>query len=125
MDTTVIDLSLISNSNVGVEVWHNDLREHIVTTNKGNIRLTFDLHQANNTFIIKNTSNEEITIDYIKIFGLGEAKLKYLGIVTSNELVYPGHIIAAGSSWALEYKYPVFSWLHKILNFGWIIGKND
>lgn len=29
------------------------------------------------------------------------------------------------STWILEYEYPVFSWIHKMLNYGWLIKEDN
>lgn len=41
----------------------------------------------------------------------------------SNEIVK--HAVIENGVWALKYEYPVFSWLHKILNHGWLLKEDN
>lgn len=35
------------------------------------------------------------------------------------------HATIENGIWTLEYEYPVFSWLHKILNHGWLLKEDN
>ena len=41
----------------------------------------------------------------------------------SNEIVKQA--TDENSIWTLKYEYPVFSWLHKILQHGWLLKEDD
>lgn len=51
-------------------------------------------------------------IEYLTMYELGQDKIKLLGKWQDN-------------GWILEYEYPVFTWLHKVLNHGWLIKEDD
>jgi hypothetical protein len=35
------------------------------------------------------------------------------------------HATTENGVWSLKYEYPVFSWLHKILNHGWLLKEDN
>lgn len=35
------------------------------------------------------------------------------------------HATVENGIWTLKYEYPVFSWLHKILNHGWLLKEDN
>lgn len=41
----------------------------------------------------------------------------------NNEIVK--HATNEDGIWTLKYEYPVFSWLHKILNHGWLLKEDN
>ena len=41
----------------------------------------------------------------------------------NNEIVK--HATIEDGIWTLKYEYPVFSWLHKILNHGWLLKEDN
>ena len=93
------------NYNNIIEITHNDLKLYqgeLVSTK------TFEIKKCkeNNTLVIKNIMYEQV-LD-ICMFELGENKLKHLLKYENNRAI-------------LHYSYPVFPWLHKELNFGWIV----
>lgn len=120
----VIDISLTSSCNVPVELYHNDQFLQVVETNSGTVRINADLCDNKNKFTINNTSTVEITIDSLAMYSLGSNNLKYLGVIKNADMQYNGHIISGGSVWELTYTYPVFTWLHKTLHFGWLLEPN-
>jgi hypothetical protein len=62
-----------------------------------------------NEFTIEGVDYQVIDIE---MFGMG-----------SGELIK--HAIIENNTWKLKYEYPVFSWLHKILNHGWLLKEDD
>lgn len=69
---------------------------------------SFEIEKCNehNTLSIEGVNIEDI--DNLSMFDLGHNKLKQL--LQHNESVY-----------ILNYKFPVFPWLHQTLNFGWLV----
>jgi len=43
--------------------------------------------------------------------------------IGNGELVK--HAKTENGIWKLQYEYPVFSWLHKILNHGWLLKEDN
>lgn len=120
----VIDIAVSSDTTTEIEIYHNNLLVQNMHTNSLPVRIHIDLCNNTNTFTIKNISDQEIAINHFSMFNLGNDKLKYLGTVNNGESTYFGHIITPGASWSMQYNYPVFSWLHTTLNFGWLIQSN-
>lgn len=54
----------------------------------------------------------EFTLLELTMFNLGADELYKIGKYKKN-------------SWILNYEYPVFSWLHKTLDHGWLIKKDN
>lgn len=117
----VIDIALSSGATTEIEIYHNDLLVQTMTTNSLPVRIHINLCNDTNTFTIKNISDQEIAIDHFSMFNLGNNKLKYLGVINNGANTYRGHILDANTTWTIQYNYPVFSWLHTTLNFGWLI----
>ena len=61
-----------------------------------------------NTFTIEGS---EFSVTAISMFDMGYKELVGLGVYDNNK-------------WTLEYEYPVFTWLHKQLNHGWLLNKD-
>jgi hypothetical protein len=59
------------------------------------------------------------------MFDMGGDKLVYQGVCYNQENIYQSQDIPPGASWVIEYSYPVFSWLHKTLNFGWLVAPDN
>lgn len=102
----VITLSFDNrNHDTIVEIVHNDLK--LYQGELPHIK-TFEIKECkeNNTLVIKNVVYGQV-LD-VCMFGLGENKLKHLLKYENNRVI-------------LHYSYPVFPWLHRKLNFGWIV----
>ena len=86
--------------------------------------LTLDVkcHFGINNFYIMNQGNVPVLVNSVAMFDLGADKLVYHGQITdSNNQCYKSQEIAPNAVWNLEYRYPVFTWLHKTLEHGWIL----
>lgn len=119
----VIDITLISSGpEITVEVYHNDTLIKTLITNTGTHRLSIDTEPGSNKLTLVHRSQYNVEIGDLSMFDLGSGKLKYLGkFTTCDNRSWTSHVIEPNGSWNLNYQYPVFSWLHKTLNFGWLI----
>jgi len=116
----IVDIKL---NNIGIDVliYHNNNLAATIPADGNKHRIQLET-QLENTLMLKHNSDQSVEIESIEMFSLGKEKLRYFG--TFNDATgqsYQSHVIAAGGNWTLDYKYPVFSWLHKVLNFGWLI----
>ena len=118
----VIDLTLTwPHDDCQFQICHNgQIIDHdFVQGEAGRIKVDT---QSQNCLVISNTGQCDLIIDQILMFDLGRDKLKYLGWHHDpNGQIYHSHVIVPGGNWRLSYQYPVFSWLHKTLDFGWLI----
>jgi hypothetical protein len=69
---------------------------------------------------------DEITVDCVsgrnELVIKGNVSIESITMFDSSELV---HLLEkTDDGYMLIYEYPVFSWIHKKLNYGWLI-KND
>jgi hypothetical protein len=64
--------------------------------------------------------DKDISIKWISMFDIGREKLVYQG-QCHNQTVYQSQTIIKNTLWTLEYQYPIFTWLHKTLQHGWLI----
>lgn len=87
-------------------------------------RFTVDT-QPNNILCINNLGNCTVHIKTISMFDIGKDKLVYQGICQDQGNSFQSQDIPPGGSWTLDYTYPVFSWLHKTLNFGWLVAPDN
>lgn len=119
----VIDISLsCKEHDVEVNLYHNQTLIQKLTANQGSVRINIDATNISNTLTIAHKSKYNVVVDSISMFEMGHSKLKYLGIYTSKDnRSWSSHIIEPDGTWKLTYQYPVFSWLHKTLNLGWLI----
>lgn len=83
-----------------VSIYHND---QLVTTEEVSC-----VYGKN----ILRVEGKDFTINELSMFGIGNDILYKLG----------KH---QGDYWFLEYEYPVFSWLHKTLQHGWLLKEDN
>jgi len=108
-----LDLSTVA------KVYHNQQLLASITTSGV---YTFDIEsdQTKNVFWI--TTNGITTLNYLTMFDMGRDKLVYYGICKTDDLEYQSQEINSGQHWRLEYTMPVFTWLHYVLQHGWLVG---
>jgi len=97
----IIEFDITANGSVivehnGVVIDYNDL-------------VTVECVKGKN--IITITGND-FTVQSISMYGLGKNQLAKIAKKENG-------------TWRLEYQYPVFSWLHKILQHGWLLKEDD
>ena len=100
-----------------VLIYHNDV---LVSSVEGDCSLILSTQPVNKLCIF-NTSNHVVHVKTISMFELGKDKLVYNGLCYDNDNVYQSQDIVPNAKWILEYEYPVFAWLYKTLNFGWLV----
>jgi hypothetical protein len=116
----IVDIQL-SNADSSVNVIHNNEIVAVVPADGCSHRVTLSTVDKN-TLILEHHSAHTVEIVSIAMFDMGHDRLKYLGMFNdANGSVYQSHLIAPGGKWVLEYQYPVFTWLHKVLHLGWLI----
>lgn len=105
----IITISFKNQNDKHIEIWHNG-----VAIYQGKIFLSKTFHIKNcereNSLVIKNIEHSEL--NHVCMFELGKDKLKNMATYDHNQIV-------------LNYEFPVFPWLHKKLDFGWIIKTID
>lgn len=118
----VIDIELTCDEScTEVEVHHNDQLMKTVFSGQGITRLIFDT-TTDGVLTLKHKGLYNVHIVNFSIFELGNDKLRYLGVYTNNKgQSWNSHVIEPEGQWSLSYQYPVFSWLHRTLNLGWLI----
>jgi hypothetical protein len=101
-----------------IEIYHNG--QLITTESLGQYQLELTT-QTSNVLSVVNVGSSLIHVKSIAMFDMGHDKLVYLGLCHDSNSSYQSQDIRPGVQWQLEYSYPVFSWLHKTLNYGWLI----
>lgn len=89
-------------------VTHN---EPIVIKHNGNVIDNNELECEYGTNVL-TIEGVDYHVNDITMFDMG-----------SNEIVKQA--TDENSIWTLKYEYPVFSWLHKILQHGWLLKEDD
>lgn len=103
-----------------VEVKHNGHTVATVTTTS--VRLELETVPGQNNFELIYSGTESAKLKSITMFDLGKDKLKYFGTYTDAQgQSYMSQDLYPNGRWLLVYEYPVFTWLHKTLDFGWLI----
>ncbi len=115
MNIVNIELDAVPES---VAIYHNG--QLITTEATISYKLQLDTID-NNTLCVSNLGSKNIHVKSISMFDMGHDKLVYLGLCHDGNRCYQSQDVAPGVNWKLEYQYPVFSWLHEKLNFGWLI----
>ena len=101
-----------------VEIYHNG---QLITTEPSSQYQLELATQPCNVLSVVNVGSSLIHVKSISMFDMGHDKLVYLGMCHDSNSSYQSQDIRPGVQWKLEYSYPVFSWLHKTLNHGWLI----
>lgn len=117
-NTIKIDLSFLSLPGA-ITVLHNGsfLKKF---NHDGNVVL--ELHDIRPLNYLEVFSEVDIKLNSISMFDMGQSKLVFLGQCVHNGQLYQSQVLQPGVTWKLEYSAPVFSWLHSVLNHGWIVG---
>jgi len=86
-----------------------------------------DENTENQIMVINQSSHDCIELVDLEMFDLGKNKLKYFGSVINeqNREQYQSTTLPPGYRWRMNYRYPVFSWLHQTLNLGWLVRPTD
>jgi hypothetical protein len=99
---------------------NNDLPVGSIATT-GIFRFEITNLDKNNKLALQFTGKHAV-INYITMFDMGKEKLKYMGIYHEpNGNSYQSHECTTSGVWTLEYNYPVFAWLHNVLDLGWLV----
>ncbi len=95
-----------------------------------------------NIVLFKVTHNEPITIKHNGVvvdsgtldcvYGTNLITIEGVDYIVNDVLMFDmgeGEIIKHATNekgvWTLKYEYPVFSWLHKILQHGWLLKEDN
>jgi hypothetical protein len=95
-----------------------------------------------NIVLFNVTHNEPITIKHNGVvvdsnelecvYGVNELTIEGIDYVVNDLSMFNmgnGEIVKHATNengvWTLKYEYPVFSWLHKILNHGWLLKEDN
>lgn len=114
MNIVTIEFNTPINS---TSIYHNDVM--IVESISGNCSLILET-ESTNKLSIHNDSSDSVYINNVAMFDLGKDRLVYEGMCHNRDHVYQSQDIPPGAIWVLEYSYPVFTWLYKTLNLGWL-----
>lgn len=106
-----------------IEIYHNGTN---ITDNcklvQHQITATVESLDRENVLEIKNCNNKKLMISSITMFDIGQDKLVFEGkIVQDDEPSYQSQEILPNDTWQLTYSSPVFLWLHKTLDHGWLL----
>lgn len=110
--------------------------ETLITTKR--IELEFDAPVGWVEIVFMNKPGDDATmaviVDQVEFFGLTDPKFVWAGVYTPTypEIWYsqqvekpPEHIpqqnyLGWNGKWRLDFSVPVFTWMHRTLNLGWI-----
>jgi hypothetical protein len=110
-----------------VELWETQRVELEFTAPSGWIELVFyNKPDTDNTMAV--------IIDKIEFFGISDPKFVWAGVYTpkypepwySQQTLRPAaelrqqNYLGWAGTWRLDFEVPVFTWMHKIQNLGWI-----
>lgn len=116
----IISIDITLDQLTNAKVFHNG---HLLSTVYKSGVHTFDIetNQINNIFLLEPTG--PAVINWLTMFDMGQDKLVYYGICKTSSATYQSQEITDGSVWQVEYQIPVFTWLHHVLQYGWLVGK--
>lgn len=120
MNTVTIEFDSVPQQ---LSVYHNDIKVMNCVNRVCNI--TLDTDPGKNQLRLANLGNNVVHINSVAMFDMGKDKLVYLGLCHDQGQVYQSQDLVPGATWVLEYEYPVFTWLHQTLNFGWLIAPDQ
>lgn len=98
----IVEFEIISNNNVTVT--HNG-----ISIDYTNGPVTVECKYGRNEIVIEGI---DFDVKSISMYSLGKNELKKLARKENGV-------------WTLDYDYPVFTWLHKSLNYGWLLKEDD
>jgi hypothetical protein len=106
-----------------IAISHNGQPIENIIIENNSVKFSVDECPAANCLAvsIQNKSISKIKIEWITMFNLGKDKLVYHGNIVTPTARYQSQDILPGTSWELHYNYPTFSWLHNILDHGWLV----
>ena len=117
-----VEITPVLATGVEVIVGHNT---QILYQGPLDTRLEFEIDhcETNNVFWIDNHSHVDIELDTVAMFEQGHDKLRYMGVFQHQDGIpaWPSHWVHAHGRWSISYEYPVFSWLHQKLQYGWLV----
>ena len=85
-------------------------------------KIVIEAQNLQSTNRLEIFSDVDVKLVRMSMFDLGSSKLAYLGQCFHDGEGYQSQEIPKGARWKLEYSAPVFTWLHKVLEHGWIVG---
>ena len=83
---------------------------------------TIECEQVNGTNCLEVYSDVDIHVVQLSMFDQGQRKLVYQGQCVKDQTQYQSQDVPVGHRWRVEYSAPVFSWLHSVLQHGWLVG---
>jgi len=111
-----IDIDLLESG--VIDVLHNHVLLRSIDQS-GTYTFNIDTDSANNCLILE--PHTRIKVNWVTMFDLGKDKLIYLGACKNQTSCFQSQDVDSGFKWYLEYSTPVFSWLHDVLNHGWLV----
>lgn len=117
-NTIEIDIEIVEPG--VVDVLHNQVLLRSIDQS-GTYAFDIDTNYANNCLILE--PHTKIKVNWVTMFGLGKDKLIYTGICKNQTNCFQSQDVDPRFKWHLEYSTPIFSWLHTVLNHGWLVGK--
>jgi hypothetical protein len=115
-----ITVKFIGNDLGTVKVLHNG-SQVAVLTESGTYTINIETVAAQNLLELK--PSVRIKVLDLSMFDLGQNKLVYRGVCKTSNDTYQSQKVNPGDTWELTYSYPVFSWLHHAVGYGWLVGK--
>ena len=116
-----IELVPVEGVGISVVIGHN---RDILYQGVLNKPLQFEIEhcEKTNLFWIDNTGDCDIEIKSVAMFEQGHDKLRFLGRFQHKDgrPAWQSHWIHGQGRWSISYEYPVFSWLYKTLQYGWL-----
>ena len=103
-----------------VDVLHNSVLLRSIDQS-GTYAFDISTDCANNCLML--VPHTKIKINWVTMFELGKDKLVYFGTCKNQTRCFQSQTVDAGFEWCLEYPTPIFSWLHTVLNHGWLVGE--
>lgn len=100
---------------VDIEIWHNRVNLPVLTAQ------FVTCVPGINVLTIHNGASAELEIHDLQMFNIGTPKLKFFGQIHQNGQFWQGTVIPNGGVWSLSYQFPVFRWLHEVLDLGHIV----
>ena len=105
----------------------NDQRTETILTEPTWIKFNFESQQKSNQLTVEHRNrkpNDGVTAVVVKsvlLNGINGSKITYQGIYyPENKEPLRDTYIAWNGIWVLDYTVPVYTWIHKIQNLGWI-----
>ena len=118
----LIEITPVVATGVDVAIGHNT---NILYQGTLDVPLQFEIDhcEKTNEIWIDNSGDTDIELASVAMFEQGHDKLRYMGTFQPQDgrPAWQSHWVHAHGRWSLEYDYPVFSWLYKKLQYGWLV----